>query len=90
MSSTQFAEWAAYYQLEPWGPERGDLRAGIVASVIANTHRDAKRKIEPFTPQDFMPNFDAQPVKMQPWQVLLDKARMITAAFGGEDLTHGG
>jgi hypothetical protein len=32
----ELAEWAAYYQCEPFGEERADLRAGIVASVIAN------------------------------------------------------
>jgi hypothetical protein len=55
MSWSELQLWAAYYQLEPWGEERGDLRAGIIASTIANVYRDASR--EPFSPLDFMPDF---------------------------------
>ena len=34
-----------------------DLRTGIVSSTIANCHRDAKERPEPFTAQDFMPSY---------------------------------
>jgi hypothetical protein len=44
----------AYASIEPFGEERADLRAGIIASVIANSNRDRKRKPEPFSPYDFM------------------------------------
>ena len=53
MSSRQFEEWATLYSQEPWGDWRADLRAGIVASTLANIHR--KPKAPAFTPQDFMP-----------------------------------
>ncbi len=53
--SREFAEWRAYYELEPWGEERADLRAGIVASTIANVNRG---KGKAFSPGDFMPEFD--------------------------------
>lgn len=49
------AEWMAYDSLEPIGELRADVRAGIIASVIANTNRDRKRRPDPFTPHDFMP-----------------------------------
>lgn len=55
MSSRELTEWMAYATLEPFGAERGDLRAGIVASTIANVNRDPKSRPEPFAPQDFMP-----------------------------------
>jgi hypothetical protein len=58
MSSREFAEWAAYAQIEPFGPVRGDLRAGVVASVIAEVYRDPDKRSEPFTPAEFMPMFD--------------------------------
>jgi hypothetical protein len=45
----------AYAGIEPFGEEAADLRAGIIASVIANVNRDRKRKPDPFTPLDFMP-----------------------------------
>lgn len=56
MSSAQLAEWMAYAKLEPFGEERADLRAGIIASVIANVNRDPKKQ-RPFKPEDFMPKF---------------------------------
>lgn len=51
----------AYYSLEPWGPERADLNAGIIASMIANVNRDSKRRPEPFTAADFMPKYGPEP-----------------------------
>lgn len=56
MSWEQFREWMYYAEVEPFGEERGDLQAGIVASVIANVNRDPK-KGKPFSPGDFMPRF---------------------------------
>ena len=60
MSSREFAEWAAFYRLEPFGEERADLRAGIVAATMANTVRDPKQRSKPFTPQEFMPLVGAE------------------------------
>lgn len=43
----------ALYELEPWGPMRSDLAAGVVASTIANVHRGKDQAA--FKPLDFMP-----------------------------------
>jgi len=58
ISSRQFAEWMAYARIEPFGEERADLRAGIVASTIANTNRGRGQK--PYKPQQFMPEFEPE------------------------------
>ena len=58
MTSNQLSEWMAYAQLEPWGEERADLRAGIIASTQANSMRGKKGK--PFKPQDFMPRYEPE------------------------------
>jgi len=55
MSSRELTEWMAYYALEPFGEERGDMRAGIVASTLYNVHRGPKSKAA--SPEDFMPKF---------------------------------
>lgn len=55
MSSAEFTEWAAFYGLEPWGWEADNWRAGMIASVVANTVRDSKKRRKPFQPADFMP-----------------------------------
>ncbi len=79
----------AYYRLEPWGQERSDWRAGNIARVIAETHRNPDKRSTPFTVEDFVPIFDAPEVEKQPWEVLLNKVRLINLAFGGDDLTYG-
>ena len=35
MDAREFAQWKAYYQLEPFGAERDNLHAGIIASAIS-------------------------------------------------------
>lgn len=49
--------WQAAYALDPWGEDRADLRAGIVAALTANIHRGSE--VQPFKPSDFMPQFGA-------------------------------
>jgi hypothetical protein len=65
MSSAEFAEWLAFMELEPFGPGRDELRAGVIAAVIANVNRDSKRSSEPFVPADFFPNL-REPGPLEP------------------------
>lgn len=64
MRPSQLAEWLALYAVDPWGEQRADLRSGIVASTLANIHRDPKQKPQPFTAQDFMPYAERKPVSL--------------------------
>lgn len=50
----QLVEWFHFYQLEPFGEERADLRNGIACALLANVNRDPK-KGKPYAPVDFMP-----------------------------------
>lgn len=52
MTMTELREWGEYYQVEPFGQERDNLHAGLVASVIANAHRGKGTRA--FSPSDFM------------------------------------
>ena len=52
IDSRELAEWMQYYALSPFGDERQDLQAGIIACTIANAN-SAKGKS--FKPEDFMP-----------------------------------
>jgi len=56
---SEFKEWLAYMRINPFGEERADLRAGIVASTIANVNRGKGQRA--FNPSDFMPDFDRTP-----------------------------
>lgn len=55
MSSREFAEWLAYDRIDPYGQERGDLQAAIIASTTASC-APVKHKKRP-RPIDFMPKF---------------------------------
>lgn len=66
MTSEEFALWRAEYAREPWGDIRGDLRAGIVASTIANfAGRTLDKNAQRSTAADYMPRFDAQAAEQQ-------------------------
>lgn len=87
MTWEQFSGWMRYYQEEPFGEERADLRSGIVASVIANVNRDDKKKPKPFKPSDFMP-YSRDRVAKSAYDPVTDKrrsrgmSRALGAAFG--------
>ncbi|MCP2339160.1 phage tail assembly protein T [Actinomadura rupiterrae] len=57
IDARELAEWSAYERVAgPLGPDRGDYQAAIIAATIANGNRDEKS--EPFTPADFLPDWD--------------------------------
>lgn len=58
MPNSDFVRCFIYEQLEPFG-EKGDyLRAGVLTSLIAEIHRDPKRRQEPFRPDEWFPAVD--------------------------------
>jgi hypothetical protein len=57
IDSKELAEWMVYYSLDPFGNERGDLQAGIIASTVANANSGKGRA---FQPSDFMPYADGK------------------------------
>lgn len=88
MTSLEFTEWIAFANIEPIGELRSDLRAGIISAQIANAFRDSKKHSKPFTPADFMPDFDKVKKKKerQTPEQQLQIVEMLNAAFGGADL----
>lgn len=83
MPQAEFVEWLAYSRIEPFGDERADWRAAMVASVIAEVNRNAKKRKRSFQPKDFLLKFEGG--KRQGWQSQLQFVEMLNAAFGGED-----
>lgn len=39
LTSAQLAEWEAFYQLEPFGPQAEDVRFAQLTALIANVNR---------------------------------------------------
>ncbi len=66
LSDAELQEWMAFYRIEPFGGERADLRAGIIASTIFNVNRGKRGRAS--KPTDFMPflKADGQRRKMRP------------------------
>ena len=55
ISSKLLSEWMAFSAIEPFGYEADMHGSAITSSVVANANRDTKKKSEPFTAQDFLP-----------------------------------
>lgn len=55
MQPSEFGLWVALWSVDPWDETRADVRSGVVASMIANVHRDTKKHPGMFSPADFMP-----------------------------------
>lgn len=56
LSYRELLEWMAYYELEPWGAERDDLRSGIsTAAIVQMWAGKNARKIKPTM---FMPYYE--------------------------------
>lgn len=92
MTWAQYRSWQEYFSVEPFGEDRADLRAGTIAATIANSHRDPNLKPQPFTSQDFMPDFDgsrtkSKPMRRQEWAQVksMAKARAAGGAFAPSD-----
>ena len=52
IDSAELTEWLAYDQIEPFGPQREDLRTGLVCSTVANFSMSPPKK--PHKPSDYM------------------------------------
>jgi len=50
--------------------------------VLANIHRNPKKRPRPYTWEDFM---RPQPKAPQTWQQMLNVVEMLNAAWGGDD-----
>ncbi|WP_444551312.1 phage tail assembly protein T [Burkholderia pseudomallei] len=72
MSSAEFVEYMASYQLDRRGGHYDDLRAGTVASMLANINRNEKVRREPFGVLDFIPWNEMHETEEQAEPILLD------------------
>ena len=86
IDSRELTEWAAYYELEPWGTEVEDYRIASVQAMMANINRDPKKKSTPFTPDDFMPKREQPEIEEQAWEeqadILAAWAKVWDSNFG--------
>jgi len=76
-----FVEWMQYAQVEPFGEERADVRAAIVATTVANCMGREKGK-PPFKLADFMPQFE-QPERKTA-DDMFKRVKWLNMLMGGE------
>lgn len=86
MSSAEFSAWLAYNRVEPFGPDRDDLRAQIPAWLLHSVHADKSHRLTlgQFR-EEFWPDWRTTPEekKEKERNKMLEKMRGIAAALGG-------
>ena len=58
MSSEELTEWMQYYEICPFGEERHDINAALIAQTIANVNRSKDQPA--YKLEDFMITFDKE------------------------------
>jgi hypothetical protein len=84
MPEREFLEWMAFYRIEPWGDERADLRAGVIASTVANVSGTVRKGQRPYRPGDFALKFGGAPAAYEAAdddpEAAIDKRRTVAKA----------
>jgi hypothetical protein len=87
VSSAEFTEWMGYRQIEPFGTEMDDLRAGVLAAAVYNVNRDVKKRPEPFAAADVIPWLGGLSKEVEPEPVLfadpVAQTNLLRAALFG-------
>lgn len=68
LSYREFRDWCMYFDLEPWGEQRADLRNGIAAANLRNVYAAWAGVPQSATPADFMPYLESADVCTAPVQ----------------------
>lgn len=77
VNGKEFAEWIAYYSLEPFGQEAENWRTAQILAMLWNINSKKKK-----SPEDFMPK--GPEADLPPDQnVLKKKLDVLMAAWGG-------
>jgi len=98
MSSREFAEWCEFYRLDPFGSERSDMQAAMMASVTANAWRGKDQ--DAYTVEHFMLELGERKLRKGPEVAIEGEAsledigpergtailEMLNRIYGGKDI----
>jgi hypothetical protein len=90
ISSAELSDWLTYYELEPWGEQQAEYRAGLIASAMANTTR-SKRSDHLFKPAEFMRELYIEEAKQdlpESEKRLVEKVIGVFGPMGGTPDVH--
>lgn len=86
MTSQQLTEWMEFFRLEPWGPQRSDLRAGILGALVVNSNPWRGKGAQPLKPEELFPTLapeaEAGGLEVQDVEDMKRAARQFAAAWG--------
>lgn len=74
LSYRELIEWNAYFTLEPFGPARDNLHAGILAAVILNLFKGKTDKAA--DPLDFLLQLP-EPKEPQSTPAMMEQAKLV-------------
>lgn len=91
MPWSQFRMWMRYHEVEPWGGQQDDQRAGYMTAILYNANRDPK-KTTAASASDFFPSLGRgrQQQKRYPltdpdeWNSVMNMAKVIATAADRE------
>jgi hypothetical protein len=86
MSAYEFAEYRAYFSIEPYPEVRADIRNAQLCATVANSTPFRKKGAKPIDPSDFLKPFDYWGVAYKAAQnveVMKSHAKAWTRAFQG-------
>ena len=78
VSSREFAEWLAFWRIEPNSEDRADLRMAMICATLANCNRGKGAPV--FKPADFMPDWEPR----EGQSVMEMQARLKAALAGAQ------
>lgn len=84
MSVQTYLGWMRYATLEPFDEQRADLRAGIIASTIANVMGGKKKGGKLWTPTDFMPWSEEPQPRKKTANDMFFQAKVLNSLMGGQ------
>lgn len=79
MGADEFVEWQIEYARNPWGPERADLRMGILDAMVANIGKSKGERLA--TAEDFL--LMERPRPKQDWRTMKAILADYTRKIGG-------
>lgn len=85
-----FHEWAEYSQLELLGGYHVDSHLARIACILANAHRDPKKRRRPFETAEFMMVSPTRRVKRQTPEQMKQVLRAFTNAHRAHAAQRGG
>lgn len=80
ISYPELIRWGKYYEAEPFGEWRADVRSAHIVSTLANINRDTKKRSKPYSIDEFL--LFKRPVK--------DKAKTTTKKTATKSKSTGG